>query len=111
MRRKRRDRLTIMAQILNIAREGISKTRIMYGAGLSFDQLNGYLSSLQEADLLKISINNGTEICKTTPKGVKYLQTFSQLKACIQAAGAFKTAGSLPKFSVSKQRHVFIIDN
>ena len=80
MPRRRRDRLTIMAQILNIAREGTLKTQIMYRANLSFAQLNEYLSFLQEAKLLKANTEDGRTIYKTTPKGVKYLENFAQIK-------------------------------
>ena len=40
---KRRDRLYIIAEILEIAREGTLKTQVMYRANLSFTQLNDYL--------------------------------------------------------------------
>jgi predicted transcriptional regulator len=77
---KRRDRLTIMAQILNIAREGTLKTQIMYRANLSFAQLNEYLSFLQEIRLLKVNSEDGRTTYKTTSKGIKYLENFSKIK-------------------------------
>jgi predicted transcriptional regulator len=40
---KRRDKLYIIAEILEIAKEGTLKTQIMYRANLSFTQLNDYL--------------------------------------------------------------------
>jgi predicted transcriptional regulator len=78
--RRRRDRLTIMAQVLDIAREGILKTQIMYGANLSFVQLNDYLSLLQDVKLLRVNTEDGRTTYKTTPKGIKYLQNFSKIK-------------------------------
>jgi len=78
--RRRRDRLTIMSQILNIAREGTLKTQIMYRANLSFAQLNEYLALLQEVNLLKVNTEDGRTTYKTTPKGIKYLESFSEIK-------------------------------
>lgn len=80
MPRRRRDRLTIMAEILKIAREGTLKTQIMYRANLSFAQLNDYLSFLQEVRLLKVNTEDGRAIYKTTSRGVKYLENFSKVK-------------------------------
>lgn len=40
---KRRDKLDIMAEILDITREETLKTQVMYRANLSFTQLNNYL--------------------------------------------------------------------
>lgn len=77
---KRRDRLSIMAQILSIAREGTLKTQIMYRANLSFAQLNEYLSFLQEIRLLRVNSEEGRTTYKTTSKGIKYLESFSKIK-------------------------------
>ena len=81
---KRRDRLTIMAQILSIAREGTLKTQIMYRANLSFAQLNEYLSFLQEIRLLKVNSEDGRTTYKTTSKGIKYLENFSKIKELLK---------------------------
>lgn len=98
-----------MAEILDIARGGALKTQIMYRVGLSFTQLNGYLYSLQEARLLRVDMNGGTNY-STTPKGVKYLETFSKLKACIHETNDLMITGNPPAFHASKGRPAFIID-
>ena len=72
--------MSIMAQILSIAREGTLKTQIMYRANLSFAQLNEYLSFLQEIRLLKVNSEEGRTTYKTTSKGIKYLENFSKIK-------------------------------
>ena len=72
--------MSIMAQILSIAREGTLKTQIMYRANLSFAQLNEYLSFLQEIRLLKVNSEEGRTTYKTTSKGIKYLESFSKIK-------------------------------
>ena len=91
--RKRRDRLTIMAQILNIAREGTLKTQIMYRANLSFAQLNEYLSLLQEVKLLKVNTEDGRTMYKTTPKGVKYLENFAEIKDLLKKTSEHNPRG------------------
>jgi len=78
--RRRRDRLTIMAQVLDIAREGTLKTQIMYRANLSFAQLNEYLSLLREVELLKVNTEDGRTTYKTTSKGIRYLENFVKIK-------------------------------
>ena len=50
---KRRDKLYIIAEILEIAKEGILKTQIMYRANLSFTQLNEYLKFMLKINLLE----------------------------------------------------------
>jgi len=85
--RKRRSRLTIMAEILDVARKGTVKTQIMYRADLSFTQLKGYISFLREVKLLKVNTENGKTIYVRTPKAVKYLETFAQIKSLLKKSG------------------------
>ncbi len=81
---RRRDRLTIMAQILDIAREGTLKTQIMYRANLSFAQLNEYLDLLKEVNLLLVNSEEGRVMYKTSSKGMTYLKNFSTIKELLQ---------------------------
>jgi len=77
---KRRDRLSIIAEILEIAKDGALKTPIMYKANLSFAQLNEYFLFLLEKRLVEVVVKNGGTTYKTTPKGLKYLQSYKQIK-------------------------------
>jgi predicted transcriptional regulator len=77
--RKRRDRFFIIADILAIAKGGSLKTRIMYGANLSFAQLNEYLNFLIKRELLKVNSDNKKTFYKTTSKGVKYLENYEEI--------------------------------
>jgi len=77
---KRRDRLSIIAEILEIAKDGALKTPIMYKANLSFDQLNEYLSFLLEKKFLEVVIKSRGTTYKTTSKGLKYLQSYKEIK-------------------------------
>jgi len=75
----RRSRLSIIADMLDVARRGALKTQIMYGASLSFSQLSDYLSFLLDANLLKIVDNPNRSLYKTTKKGLQYLQSYMEI--------------------------------
>lgn len=75
----RRGRLSIIADILDVARRGAIKTRIMYRASLSFSQLCDYLSFLLDANLLKTVENPNRTLYKTTNKGLQYLQSYMEI--------------------------------
>ena len=85
--RKRRDRLYIIAEILNVAREGSLKTQIMYGANLSFAQLNEYLSFLLKINLLKTNTGDERTVYKTTAKGIKYLRNYEEIAQLLRKEG------------------------
>jgi len=74
--RRRRDRLSIMAELLGVAREGAHKTRIMYQASLSFAQLNEYLTLVIDLNLLEAVKTSKRTIYKTTEKGLRFLQSY-----------------------------------
>jgi predicted transcriptional regulator len=75
----RRGKLAIIADILEIAKDGCKKIQIMYKANLSFTQLNEYLTSMLMQNLI-VHIQGGEkEIYKTTEKGLDFLQRHNQL--------------------------------
>ena len=76
---KRRDKLVIMAEIMDITKTGALKTQIMYRANLSFSQLNGYLKLLTSNKLLEKTAANGKDIYKATPKGKDFLTRHGQV--------------------------------
>ena len=76
---KRRDKLFIMAEILDIAKEGSLKTQIMYRANLSFTQLNDYLNFMLRIGLLEKILENDREIYRATEKGVDFLQRYREI--------------------------------
>ena len=51
---------------------GATKTKLMYSAFISFNQLKEYLSLLVENGL--IQLEEGTHSYKTTEKGIHFLQ-------------------------------------
>lgn len=76
---KRRDRLCVMAEILEIAKNGALKTHVLYRASLSFTQVNNYLRLMLEINLLKKVKQNDKNIYKTTGKGLDFLQRYHGL--------------------------------
>jgi len=82
--RKRRDRLYIMAEVLEVTIEGVLKTQVMYKANLSFAQLNEYLKLLLDLKLLETYNSNGKTFYKTTPKGLRYLQSYREIRELLK---------------------------
>ena len=74
---KYRGRTEIVATILEAANGGTTKTKIMYLAFLSYNQLKEYLSVLKENNL--IEYNEGTQTYKTTEKGLNYLKMKNEI--------------------------------
>jgi predicted transcriptional regulator len=81
---KRRDKIIIMAEIINLAKKGISKTHIMFKANLSFSQLNQYLEFLSNANLLEKMTINGKTFYRATPKGLDFYSSEQQVIALLQ---------------------------
>ena len=72
--KKRRSEIHIIAEILNMSKNGAKKTEILYQSNMSFSQLQDYLSHLIENDLLeeKITTNGNranSKIYINTKKG------------------------------------------
>ncbi|MCW4045751.1 MAG: winged helix-turn-helix domain-containing protein [Candidatus Bathyarchaeota archaeon] len=76
---KRRDKLGIIAQILEIAKDGTLKTQVMYKANLSFVQLNEYLDYMLKTGLLEKLEVNKKEVYVATEKGSEFLQKHAEL--------------------------------
>jgi len=73
-----RSRTEIVAMILNAANGvGETKTKIMYFAFLSYNQVKEYLSPLIENNLIEYL--EGTHRFKTTEKGLNYLKMHNEI--------------------------------
>jgi predicted transcriptional regulator len=70
---KNRSSLDIVREVLSIATVKVRKTRIMYGANLSFLQLEKYLSTLLGNALLSFDGDSGY---LTTETGKEFLQLY-----------------------------------
>ena len=78
-----RSRTEIVGSILNAANGGgATKTKIMYIAFLSFNQLKEYLSILIENNLIEYL--DGTKTFKTTEKGLNYLKMNNEMGELLQ---------------------------
>ena len=75
----RRDRLRIMAEIMEVAKGSQLKTRIMYMVNLSFSQVNEYLSFLTEMGFLSIRVENGKKVYETSAKGILYIENYREM--------------------------------
>ena len=74
---KYRSRTEIVGNILDSANGGASKTKIMYKAYLSYNQLKEYLALLIENNLIEYL--DGTRTFKTTEKGLNYLKMHNEI--------------------------------
>jgi predicted transcriptional regulator len=74
----KRDRLEIIAAILDLCLKPRTKTRIMYGTNLSWKMLQQYLSQMQSQGLLEVN-NNSTKYV-TTSRGHDFLEKWKELQ-------------------------------
>jgi predicted transcriptional regulator len=80
---KRRDQLSIIANILESAKGGVRKTKIMHTVNLSFVQLNDYLTFLVDNGLIRLSSVGKKEVYIATIKGVLFAQMYRELTSMI----------------------------
>ena len=79
---KYRSRTEIVAMILEAANGGATKTKIMYKAFLSYNQLKECLTILIENNLLEYI--DGTQTFKTTEKGLNFLKMHNEIGELLQ---------------------------
>ena len=79
---KYRGRTEIVATMLESANERATKTKIMYSAFLSYNQLKDYLSILIENNLIECLEGNNTY--KTTEKGLNFLKKHNAIGELLQ---------------------------
>lgn len=84
---RNRDRLSIMAGILELTRNGALKTQVMYKTNLNFVQSKRYLTLLVELKLLEIGENAGRAVFKTTNKGMRFVQSYREICEFLKVEG------------------------
>jgi predicted transcriptional regulator len=90
-KRQYRNRLEITANILELAKEGSRKTRIMYLGNLSFDLVQKYLGQLQQNGLIEVkSTESGERIYNITTRGKQFLTDYRALQKHTEIATAKK---------------------
>jgi len=82
---KYRSRTDIIAMILQAASGGATKTRIMYGAYLSYAQVKEYLSFLTERNL--IWYEQGSGLYKLSERGLQLLRAYEGISDMISLDG------------------------
>jgi predicted transcriptional regulator len=75
-----RDRLDIIADILNVVSREAKKTQIMYQANLSYKVLQRYLNEIASASLIRFEDNQ--QIFLLTGKGQSYLEAYKEYARC-----------------------------
>ena len=75
--------MDIIANILENARDGVNKTKLMYSSNLSFQHFNSYLEFLLDRKLLDV-MDDGRQIyIKTTRKGIEFLRLYRRIERII----------------------------
>jgi predicted transcriptional regulator len=77
-----RSRTEIVSNILEASNGGVTKTKIMYKAYLSYNQLREYLSILIENNLIEYL--DGDNKFKTTEKGLNLLKMHNEMAELLQ---------------------------
>ena len=70
-----------MAMILQSAHNGVTKTKIMYKAYLSYTQVKEYLAFLQDNHLIKYE--EGNQVYRITDKGRNFLDAYDKINELI----------------------------
>ena len=83
---KYRSRSDIVSMMLESARSGATKTKIMYKADLSYAQVMEYLKYLQQSEL--IAYEKGTQLYRPTEKGLKFLNMSNELNEMVALSGS-----------------------
>jgi predicted transcriptional regulator len=81
IRMKYRSRTELASNILEAANGGTTKTKIMYRAFLSYEQLKEYLAMLTQNGLIAHDVQG--EMYRTTSNGIKFLESSRQLSGLL----------------------------
>jgi predicted transcriptional regulator len=98
----RRDKLIILMEIIKIAKEETSKTRIMFKANLSYTQLNGYIDFLLHHNLIEKIVGKNKIAYRATYKGLDFYEKQETVIAMFNDQSGFKNT-RLHKISSGKE--------
>lgn len=86
-RRIKRGKLEIMVEILTRSMEGTGKTRLMYSANLSFEQLEMYLKTLTEKGFVEsIGGDSQGKTYRTTETGRLVVEMYRNMKQVLDGS-------------------------
>ena len=76
----RRSNIEIIAEMLKVGENGAGKTRIMYGANMSYTQIQKYLGFLMSQGFInKVEVGNPAVTYQVTDLGLKLLKTIDSV--------------------------------
>jgi predicted transcriptional regulator len=81
---RKRDRFTILAEILEFTLYGAKKTQIISKINLSFKDAQKYLHLMEQAKLITKYFGTKGIIYKTTQKGVSFMIRYFELNFMLQ---------------------------
>jgi len=76
---KKRSRAEILADILEVAKNGAKKSHIVYRANLNFKIVKDYLKTLRNSGLIEYA-EDEKQLFITTQKGTEYIKHFNAFK-------------------------------
>jgi predicted transcriptional regulator len=82
----KRSRFDIINDILNITEREKTKTSILYGANLSFKQMQEYLGLLVDLNFLRLNENDGRSGYKTTDRGFSFLEKYREIQILLNVS-------------------------
>ncbi|HUU64993.1 MAG TPA: winged helix-turn-helix domain-containing protein [Dehalococcoidales bacterium] len=78
---QRRSDIEIISDMLEVGENGAGKTQIMYGANMSYSQIQKYLGFLMGHGFIdKMKMGNPSVTYQVTDSGLKLLELISNLK-------------------------------
>jgi len=78
---RRRSDIEIIADMLEVGENGAGKTQIMYGANMSYSQIQKYLGFLMGHGFIdKMKMGNPSVTYQVTDSGLKLLELIGNLK-------------------------------
>src|SRR5438552_2269036 len=92
---KYRSRTDIISTILTAATGGAMKTRLMYGAYLSYAQITEYLAFLGEKEL--IHYERGTQKYQVTEKGHRFMLAYDKISELVSVRNIKPTNAGQPE--------------
>ncbi len=78
---RRRSYIEIMADMLEVGENGAGKTQIMYGANMSYYQIQKYLGHLIDRGLIdKVKMGNPSVTYQVTDSGLRLLKLVNSVR-------------------------------
>ncbi len=77
--KRRRDKIAILVDMLEVIGDGARKTHIVYKANLNFESCRKYLNAMRNADLVDIRVESPMK-WGITEKGRAFLKKYKEFK-------------------------------